>query len=130
MAYATAADYTAYTGQATPPADIERRLERASERIDELLFASIYPTDDAGMPTRSKDADAMKRATCAQAAWTLAVGDEFGVASAFKSVSIGSVRLERGGSGDTQPARYAPDASSILQRAGLLPGYILDGSVW
>ncbi|WP_214317045.1 hypothetical protein [Nonomuraea sediminis] len=129
MGYATAADYTAYTGQAAPDG-IARRLERASERIDELLFASIYPTDDAGMPTRAKDADAMKLATCAQAAWTIAVGDEFGVAAAFKSVSIGSVRLERGNSGDAPPPRYSPDASSILQRAGLLPGYILDGSVW
>ncbi|MFG3438331.1 hypothetical protein ACGF0J_13900 [Nonomuraea sp. NPDC047897] len=129
MGYATAADYTAYTGAAGPD-DIERRLERASERIDELLFASIYPTDDSGMPTRPEDAEAMKRATCAQAAWTIAVGDEFGVAAAFRSVSIGSVRLERGNSGDAPLARYSPDASSILQRAGLLPGYILDGSVW
>lgn len=129
MAYATGTDYEAYTGKA-PPADIERRLERASERVDELLFASIYPTDDAGMPTRPEDAEAMKRATCAQAAWTIAVGDEFGVAAAFGRVAIGSVRLERGGSGDTRPPRHAPDASSILQRAGLLPGYILDGSVW
>ncbi|MFD8529415.1 hypothetical protein ACFV0L_18545 [Streptosporangium canum] len=129
MGYATAADYTAYTGQAGPN-DMDRRLERASERIDELLFASIYPTDDEGMPIRPRDIDAMKRAVCAQAAWTLAVGDEFGVASAFKSVSIGSVRLDRGSSSDGPPPRYAPDASSILQRAGLLPGYILDGSVW
>lgn len=129
MGYATGADYTAYTGQAGPD-DIERRLERASERVDELLFASIYPTDDAGMPTRPEDVDAIKRATCAQAAWTAAVGDEFGVASAFKSVSIGSVRLDRGGSDNAPPARYAPDASSILRRAGLLPGYILDGCVW
>ncbi|MBT2234758.1 hypothetical protein [Nonomuraea sp. NEAU-A123] len=129
MAYATAADYTAYSGQAAPD-DIDRRLERASDRIDEMLFASIYPTDDAGLPTRPEDVEAMKRATCAQVAWTVAVGDEFGVAAAFKSVSIGSVRLDRGGSGDAPPPRYSPDASSILQRAGLLPGYILDGSVW
>jgi hypothetical protein len=129
MGYAIGADYTAYTGK-TAPDDIDRRLERASERIDELLFASIYPTDDADMPTRPEDAEAMKRATCAQAAWTIAVSDEFGVAAAFGRVAIGSVRLERGGSGDTPPPRYAPDASSILQRAGLLPGYILDGSVW
>ncbi|WP_424533635.1 hypothetical protein ACOZ38_25200 [Sphaerisporangium viridialbum] len=130
MTYATPAEYTAYTGQQTLPSDIERRLDRASERIDEILQNSVYPVDDAGMPTRAGDADAMKRATCAQAAWTLAVGDEFGVASAFKSVSIGSVRLDRGGSPNGAPARYAPDASSILQRAGLLPGFIMDGSAW
>ncbi|WP_440063784.1 hypothetical protein [Streptosporangium sp. OZ121] len=130
MTYATAADYTEFTGQNSPPADIDRRLSRASERIDELLTSAVYPVDDAGMPTRPADADALQRATCAQAAWTLAVGDEFGVASAFKTVSIGSVRLERGGSADSAPARYAPDASSILQLAGLLPGYVIDGSPW
>ncbi|WP_433426345.1 hypothetical protein ACQP1V_42705 (plasmid) [Microtetraspora malaysiensis] len=130
MTYATSADYIAYTGQDPAPADIERRLERASERVDELLMTAVYPVDDAGMPTEPGHVDAMKRATCAQAAWTNAVGDEFGVASAFKTVSIGSVRLDRGGSTDGPPARYAPDASMILQRAGLLPGYVIDGRMW
>ncbi|GAA4600329.1 hypothetical protein GCM10023194_81360 [Planotetraspora phitsanulokensis] len=130
MTYATAADYTDYTGQQVQPEDIERRLARASERVDELLISSVYQVDDAGMPIEPDVIEAMKKATCAQAAWTLAVGDEYGVASAFEQVSIGSVRLQRGKSGGGPPARYASDASAILQRAGLIPGYVIDGSPW
>jgi hypothetical protein len=48
------------------------------------------------------------------------VGDEFGTASAFKDVSMGSVRLARVDSKNGNPPRYAQDAVSILLRAGFL----------
>lgn len=128
--YATAAQYEDYTGQ-TPPADIDRRLARASERVDELLRTALYAVDEATqLPTDPDYADAVARATCAQAAWMLAVGDEYGVAAAFKDVSIGSVRLSRAGGANSGPARHAPDAASILQQAGLLPGYVIDATTW
>lgn len=128
--YATAADFEAYTGK-PPPDDVERRLARASERVDELLRAAWYPLDEATqLPTMPDHIDAVTRATCAQAAWMLAMGDEYGVAAAFKDVSIGSVKLSRAGGNDSGPARHAPDAASILQLAGLLPGYVVDASAW
>ncbi|MEU1883427.1 hypothetical protein ABZ470_39490 [Streptosporangium sp. NPDC020072] len=128
--YATTEQYVAYAGQ-DPPADLERRLARASERIDELLRTAVYPIDEATqLPTRPEHLEAMAQATCAQAAWMLAVGDEYGVAAAFSDVSIGSVKLKRAGSDDAGPARHAPDAVSILQLAGLLPGYVIDVGAW
>ncbi|MEV0617569.1 hypothetical protein AB0I81_29905 [Nonomuraea sp. NPDC050404] len=117
--YATAQDYTDYTG--TPgPDDIARRLARASERVDELLSNAIYETTVEGVAVDPKLADAITRATCAQAAWTLAVGDEFGTASAFKDVSMGSVRLARVDTKTGEAPRYAQDAVSILLGAGFL----------
>jgi hypothetical protein len=126
LVYATPADYTDYT-RAPAPADIEGDLERASERIDELLLCAVYRVDDDGRPTDPKEREAIVRATCAQAAWSREVGDKYGVASAFKSVRIGSVQLDRAGSGESGPPRYAQDAVSILRTAGLLPGFVIDG---
>ncbi|MEV0149686.1 MULTISPECIES: hypothetical protein [unclassified Nonomuraea] len=117
--YATAEDYTKYSGQTGPP-DIDRRLARASERIDELLSNAIYETDAQGIARNAVLKDAIIRATCAQAAWTLAVGDEFGTASAFKDVSMGSVRLSRVDTATGEAPRYAQDAVSILLQAGFL----------
>ncbi len=119
MTYATADDYTEYTGKPGPD-DIDRRLTRASERIDELLSNAIYETNSEGFPVEPHLADAVRRATCAQAAWTLAVGDEFGTASAFKDVSMGSVRLARVDTKTGEAPRYAQDAVSILLKAGFL----------
>lgn len=118
-AYATADDYIDYTGK-PGPADIDRWLARASERVDELLSNAIYETDAEGFPADPKLRDAVRRATCAQAAWTIAVGDEFGTASAFKDVSMGSVRLSRVDTKTGEAPRYAQDAVSILLSAGFL----------
>ncbi|MFG1709235.1 hypothetical protein ACFLIM_39195 [Nonomuraea sp. M3C6] len=117
--YATAQEYLDYTGQ-SGPADIDRRLARASERVDELLADAIYEVDDQEFALDPKLKKAMMQATCVQAAWTLTVGDEFGTASAFKDVSMGSVRLARVDSKDGNAPRYAQDAVSILLRAGFL----------
>lgn len=117
--YATAEDYSDYTGKPGPE-DIDRRLARASERVDELLSTAIYETDAEGFPVDPTLRDAITRATCAQAAWTIAVGDEFGTASAFKDVSMGSVRLSRVDTKTGEAPRYAQDAVSILLSAGFL----------
>jgi uncharacterized protein YciI len=128
LVYATASDYVDYTRKPAP-ADIEGELERASERIDELLTVAVYRTDESGMPSEPDERQAIQRATCAQAAWSLATGDPYGVASTYKDVQIGSVKL--GGRTDVGgPPRYAQDAVSILRRGGLLPGYIVDGPYW
>ncbi|TYB71243.1 hypothetical protein FXF51_02050 [Nonomuraea sp. PA05] len=130
VVYATAADYATYTGQPAS-AGIDAVLARASERIDELLVAALYDTDPVTqMPTDPAEAEAITRATCAQAAWSLAVGDPYGVASAYSEVKIGSVNLKATNGGGAGPARHAPDAASILRTAGLLPGYVIDQGAW
>jgi hypothetical protein len=125
LVYATPDDYTDYT-KAPAPADIAGDLERASERIDELLLCAVYQVDADGRP---KEHEAIVRATCAQAAWSREVGDKYGVASAFKTVKLGSVQLERAG-GESSPPRHAQDAVSILRGAGLLPGFVINGPYW
>ncbi|MEV6033570.1 hypothetical protein AB0L65_20615 [Nonomuraea sp. NPDC052116] len=129
VVYATADDYAAYTAK-TAPDGIEASLARASERVDELLIGAVYATNEQEMPTDPKERDAIMRATCAQAAWMIATGDPYGVASAFKDIQIGSVRLGRANGGEAGPARHAPDASRILHTAGLLPGYAFDTTAW
>ncbi|MFI6909657.1 hypothetical protein ACIBKY_50940 [Nonomuraea sp. NPDC050394] len=130
LVYATAADYTAYTKKPAP-ADIDGDLERASERIDELLQGAVYATDSSEMPVDADLRAAIARATCAQAAWAREVGDPYGVASAFKKTDIGSVRLERASGSDASgPPRHAQDAKAILRRAGLLPGVVIDATAW
>lgn len=129
LVYATAADYATYTAKPAPEG-IDTALARASERIDELLLGAVYDTDANEMPTKPKEREAITRATCAQAAFMLATGDPYGVAAAFKDVSIGSVRLSRAGGAASVPPRHAPDSARILHTAGLLPGYTFDTAAW
>lgn len=44
-----------------------------------------------------------------------------------QTVKIGSVQLDRAGTGESGPPRYAQKAVSILRKAGLLLGYVIDG---
>ncbi|MEV1003405.1 hypothetical protein [Nonomuraea sp. NPDC050202] len=129
VVYANAADYTDYTGEPAPDG-IDTVLARASERIDELLVAAVYDVDPVTkLPTDPDEAEAIMRATCAQAAWSLAVGDPYGVAAAFSDVKIGSVSLKRAEGGGSGPARHAPDAGAILRTAGLMR-FVIDQGAW
>jgi len=49
-AYATATDFTTYTGQAAT-ADTPRLLQRASDAIDAKLIGAFYAADVNGNPT-------------------------------------------------------------------------------
>lgn len=122
--YATTMEYAAWLGLETAPAGATQALRTASLRVDELLLSAVYETDAAGKPTETKHIEALRDATCAQAAHVRAQGDPEGDgASPYKSVSFGSVSLTRAapsdGSGST--AVYSSDAYSILQMAGLIP---------
>lgn len=128
VVYATSDDYAAFTGQPAPEGT-DAALARASERIDELLIGAVYDVDEQEMPTDPVKREAITRATCAQAAWSLALGDPYGVAAAFKDISIGSVRLGGRNTEGGSP-RHAPDAARILHVAGLLPGYAFDTAAW
>ena len=99
-------------------AEATRLLTRASRRVDRLLLAAIYDTDDTGAPTDPDVAAAVRDATCAQAAWWLETGDESGAAARYQSVGIGSVNLTRRTS-DDQDDTTSPDAVDVLTQAGL-----------
>lgn len=121
--YATAEEYAEWLGLETAPAGATQALRTASLRVDELLLSAVYPTE-GGMPTEAAHLEALRDATCAQAAHARTQGDPEGDGlSPYKTVSIGSVSLTRAspsdGSGST--AVYSSDAYSILQLAGLIP---------
>lgn len=122
--YATSDDYVKWAGATPPPpADIDRRLARASLRVDELTFTAVYDVDDTGMPTDPDVREAMQEATCAIAAWRIRTGDEDGAAAQYQSVGIGSVNLGRAQSATAAgggPDLDGPDARTVLGNAGLL----------
>lgn len=126
--YATAADLEAFTG-ATPPADADRLLRRASEEIDTALITAVYATDDTGNPTDPAHIEAVKNATCAVVEWWSETGDETGAGSSWTSVGAGSVNLSRSGQGSAgstqiRPGYLPPRAWGFLHRSGLLPGTV------
>jgi len=128
--YATPEEYAAWLAPEaeapTPPAGAARALRAASGRIDELLIAAVYDTDEDGKPTETAHIEALRDATCAQADYQQATGDPYstGATGQWASVSIGSASLSRGqaaGGGTAGASTYSSEAEGILQRAGLVP---------
>lgn len=123
--YATLDQLIDYLEPDPPPANAERLLRRASERLDELLVGAVYDVDDNDLPVDDDVADALMRATCAQVQYMADGQDETGGKAAFTSVSVGGVSYSRnvsaGGSALQSLPRHAPQAVGILQVEGLLP---------
>lgn len=117
---------------AAPPVGAHRLLERATERVDEMVRCAVYDVDDAGMPTDPKVAAALAEATCATVQWWAETGDRTGTGSstALAGAQIGSVRLPSAApAADGLPPGYAPEARRVLAAAGLTAaGPILSGA--
>lgn len=117
--YATSGDLADYL-QTAPPDDADRLLARATDIIDRLIIAARYTVDDDGEPTDTAVAAALRKATCAQVAWWIETGDEWGLGSSYASVSIGSVSLSRAqGGGASSAGRVGPDVWAALATGGL-----------
>lgn len=129
MAYATSAELATYTGLAAAalPADVDRMLERASERVDAALVAAVYDVNGAGDPTDADVAAALRDATSAIVEAWIVSDDEHGQLDGYASVSLGSLTLNRGNArGGAAPAgaKLPERAVDHLRRAGLLPGWV------
>jgi hypothetical protein len=122
MAYATTDDLGDYLSPDAPPANAARLLERASDLVDEMLIGAIYDVNDDGDPTDADVAAALTKATCAQAQFMMATGDETG-AHTGGTVKVGDVQITRPASTGRSPGggRYAPAALGALRVAGLRP---------
>lgn len=124
--YATTQDLTAELGYT--PDNADQLLERASLLVDRLLIGARYATDDQGEPTDTDVADALERATVAQAAaWAEGHGSTFG-GGGYDRATIGSVTLSNyAGSSSSQlevdGVQVTPGTLSVLRVAGLLPVY-------
>lgn len=121
--HAVAADYLTFTGEDLPDGYTEAKLNallrRASATVDGYLPRGAAV--DLGDLTT---AEALRDATCAQAAWWLetADGDPTGAAGRYDSVSILDVTLsKRASTSDSNDdVRVSPEAVDILRAAGLL----------
>ncbi|WP_445396444.1 hypothetical protein ACSMX9_22595 [Streptomyces sp. LE64] len=125
--YATPEQYTAWSGDTTPPPDIHRQLARASEDVEDALLTAVYAVDALGMPTDPDVLTALADAVCAQVEYQEASGDDgTGAGGRWGSVSIGSVALSdrRDAPQAAGEVDLAPRAHRALRRAGLLPGVI------
>lgn len=115
-AHATLADLTEWLG-ATPPANGERLLRRASELVD-AHTTTEYDTDDVtGLATDSEECGylaALRDATCAQVEQWILAGEHNDIdGMAGQDVSVGGLSV-------TRPRRLAPRAATILRNADLL----------
>lgn len=93
-------------------------LWRASRDVDRILLTAVYDVTDESIAT------ALQQATCEQADWRIAQGQESGIgAGGVHSVAIATVQISRGYTGSGSAAMrdmFSPQAYSILQAAGLI----------
>lgn len=125
MSYATPDDLEDYTG-ATPPADAQTRLDRASDDVAAALITAVYEVDGGGMATDPAVIAAIVKAEAATAAHRINNGlNADGSQRQSSEVQIGSVRIKRGaqsggGSGVLQAGELPHGAYSALRTAGLI----------
>lgn len=123
MAYATVEDFTAFLDPDPVPANAARLLDRASEVLDDVLMGARYSTDTDGNPTDPELVALFRKATCLQAQYTAALGDETGAMANVKQLTLSDQTLIRalptttGGS----TLQVSPAMVRVLRLAGLLP---------
>lgn len=116
--YAVAADLAAYTGEPAPTnADV--LLRRASSLVTQAIRATLYESDDSGVPTDVDRLATVKEATCAQAAaWAANNVNPL----AGRAGVTASIAAKSGGGVSVQYASYADDAKA---RSDLASGDVL-----
>lgn len=109
MAHATTAQLAAWLDidEGDLVADAARLLDRATERIDEIVIASY---DDEDPDTL----DALADATTAQVEFWLEVGEEHDITGQRGSIAVEGMRI------GNLPRTLAPRARSALARENLL----------
>lgn len=120
--YATKSELESFTGETVDNADA--LLKRASLLVDGLLAGAYYYTDDQQQPTNNDIAEALSDAAVLQAAYWHFNGTPTEGATAYGSVSIGSVSLSKGQAPATMTKdgqTVAPGVVNILHVSGLLP---------
>ncbi|GAA1395160.1 hypothetical protein ACFQZ4_24160 [Catellatospora coxensis] len=111
MAYATSADLAAYVD--TVPDNADLLLDRATRDVNRALLTSVFDVEDA------ETAEALKVATCEQAAGQLAAGATDGIGGAAPtSFTLGKLTVNRGGGG-SNPAAQAVKVNGLWQQAWL-----------
>jgi hypothetical protein len=132
--FATTTDLTAWPGFANPASiDLDALVRAASLIVGQATVSAVYDVDDDGVATGTDEIDALRDATCAQAAALAAnsVNPTAGVAGASGAVqasSIGSASVQYAVAADAGAQRQAlltqltGEAAMILRGAGLTGG--------
>lgn len=134
LLFATAAQLTAWPGYTNPAnVSVDALLRAASLRVAEATKTAFYDVDSLGAPTDADLIDAMRDATCAQAAALAAnridpAGGVAGASGAVQASSIGSASVQYAVASNAGSTRQAllttltDEAAMILRNAGLLGG--------
>lgn len=128
--YATAGDYSTWSGDATVPS--AALLARASSVVDEVLIGAVYAVDSAEQPTDSAAIEALRDATCAQVQWFIDQGDTAGIGAGGElanvtsaSILSASYTIDKGAAATAartlSGVQIAPGVLSVLRAAALLP---------
>lgn len=132
LLFATADQLTSWAGYSNPQSiSVDALLRSASLRVAEAVKTAIYDVDDLGAPTDADLVDAMRDATCAQAAAMAAngvnpAGGVAGASGAVQASSIGSASVQyavASNAGSTRQAlltQLTDEAAMILSNAGLI----------
>lgn len=129
---ASPADYTAWSGDAAPPANIANILRSCSSLVLDASEGVLYDVDSlTGLATDTATKNALRDAACIQASAWVALGIDpatGGVITANikRAKRFASASIEYAGTGDAANARAAayaalvPEASRFLQQRNLL----------
>jgi len=130
LIYATSADLATWTG-AAPPTTAAALLRMASMLVRTATVCAVYDVDETGLPADAATADAMRDATCAQAAtWAaLDIDPNLGIAAdngAVAAKELGTAKIQYATYEIHAKARAAaasalcPEAIAILVDADLI----------
>lgn len=127
LVYATPQELAAWLGLDEPPVGASQALRDASLIIDEQLSGAVYDTDTDGMPTDPWVIDAIRDATCAQAAFkpkgSNTPAPEGGRPSAVKVDKVSTNFATNPTTGAVVEDAYSQQAVNILRVAGLVPAH-------
>ncbi|WP_371053659.1 hypothetical protein [Rhodococcus gordoniae] len=128
LIYATPTDYAEWVGS-PPPHNGSVLLREASGLVADACIADVYDTDSNGLPTSTGHRDALRDATCAQAAFWAQHGIDptagrAGMAEVVTASSIDGASVSTN-AGELEAAKaesldgLIPSAVRILRTAGL-----------
>ncbi len=126
LVYATPQELAAWLDLTDPPAGASLALRDASLIVDDLLVGAVYATDADGRPTDPAVVEALRDATCAQAAHKPKGTNQPSEGGKVASVKVDKVSKTFATSPTTGAVVDDPVSSqavSILRLAGLVPAH-------
>ncbi|MFJ9558278.1 hypothetical protein ACIRPH_31110 [Nocardiopsis sp. NPDC101807] len=125
--YATPQELAAWLEVDEPPAGASQALRDASLAIDGLLIGAVYETDADGRPTEQHVIDALRDATCAQAAFkpkgSNTPAPEGGKLASVKVDKVSKTYATSPTTGAVVEDVYSAQAVSLLRIEGLIPAH-------